>query len=75
MNNYLFNNEEIIEIINSENRIVIFFTNGLILEIDHLEGEIIFFQNLKLKNIISVKFFEQYTIISLFSGKTVFFRQ
>ena len=75
LNDYLKKNEKIVEIVNNENRIIIFFNNGLILEIDMISGEIIFSQKLKLKKIKSIFFIENYILFNLVDGKTSLFSQ
>jgi len=75
LNEYLYNDEKIIEIINNENRIIIFFNNGLILEIDIISGEVLFNQKLKLKEIMSIYFIDNYVFFSQIDGKTTLFKQ
>ena len=75
LNEYLDKDEKIIEIINNENRIIIFFNNGLILEIDLISGEVLFDQKLKLKEIISIYFINNYVFLSQINGKTAIFKQ
>ena len=72
---YLNKDEKIVEIINNENRIIIFFNNGLILEIDLISGEVLFDQKLKLKEIISIYFINNYVFLSQINGKTAIFKQ
>jgi len=66
---------EIVEIINNENRLIIFFNNGLILENDYLSGEILIEQNIKIKNINAVNFYENYILVNQMNGKIFLFRQ
>ena len=54
LNDYLDKNTLIIEVINNDNRIIIFFSDGLILEIDNLTGEVLFEQNIKVNNISEI---------------------
>jgi hypothetical protein len=75
LNEYLDKDEKIVEIINNENRIIIFFNNGLILEIDLISGEVLFNQKLKLVEIISIYFIDNYVFFSQINGKTTIFKQ
>ena len=75
LNEYLDKDEKIVEIINNENRIIIFFNNGLILEIDLISGEVLFNQKLKLKEIMSIYFIDDYVFFSQIDGKTTIFKQ
>ena len=75
LNDYLSKDNEIVEIINNENRLIIFFTNGLILENDYLSGEILIEQNIKIKNINAVNFYENYILVNQMNGKIFLFRQ
>ena len=75
LNYYLNKDEKIVEIVNNENRIIIFFNNGLILEIDMISGEVLFSQKLKLKKIKSVYFVDNYALFSQMNGKTTLFKQ
>ena len=72
---YLDKDEKIVEIINNENRIIIFFNNGLILEIDIISGEVLFNQKLKLKEIMLIYFIDNYVFFSQINGKTTIFKQ
>ncbi len=51
------------------------FSNGLILEIDKFTGEILYKQNLKIKNIIGINFHKEILSFTLKSGKTIFYKQ
>jgi len=75
MKEYLDKDEKIVEIINNENRIIIFFNNGLILEFDSITGEVLFNHKLKLKLIKSVYFIDNYVLFSQVNGKTILFNQ
>ena len=72
---YLDKNEKIVEIINNKNRIIIFFNNGFILEIDLINGEVLFNQKLKLKEIMSIYFINNYVFFSQIDGRTTLFQQ
>ena len=75
LNEYLNKDEQIVETINNENRIIIFFNNGLILEIDLISGEVLFNQKLKLKEIMSIYFIDNYVFFIQIDGKTTLFKQ
>ena len=75
LNDYLNKDEKIVEIINNENRIIVFFNNGLILEIDLINGEILFNQKIKLKEIISIYFIDNYVFFRQINGTTTLFKQ
>ena len=75
LNEYLDKDEQIVETINNENRIIIFFNNGLILEIDLISGEVLFNQKLKLKKIMSIYFIDNYVFFTQINGKTTIFKQ
>jgi hypothetical protein len=75
LNEYLDKDVKIVEIINNENRIIIFFNNGLILEIDLVSGDVLFNQKLKLKEIMSIYFIDNYVFFSQINGKTTIFKQ
>ena len=75
LNEYLGKDEKIVEIINNENRIIIFFNNGLILEIDLISGKVLFNQKLKLKEIMSIYFIDNYVFFTQIDGKTTIFKQ
>ena len=68
-----YQSKPIIEVINNDNRIIIFFSDGLILEIDNLTGEVLFEQNIKVNNISEINFYEKYVLITQDNGKTLFF--
>ena len=72
---YLDKEEKIVETINNEDRIIIFFNNGLILEIDFISGEILFNQKLKLKKIMSIYFIDDYILFKQIDEKTTIFKQ
>ncbi len=75
LNEYLDKDEKIVEIINNKNRIIIFFNSGLILEIDLISGVVLFNQNIKLKEIISIYFIDNFTFFTQMNGKTTIFEQ
>ena len=53
----------------------IFFNYGLILEIDLISGEVLFNQKLKLKEIMSIYFIDNYILFNQVNGKTTIFKQ
>jgi len=75
LNDYLDKDENIVEIINNESRIIVFFNNGLILEIDLINGEILFHKKIKLKEIISIYFIDNYVFFRQKDGTTTLFKQ
>jgi len=75
LNEYLDKDEKIVEIINNKNRIIIFFNSGLILEIDLISGVVLFNQNIKLKEIISIYFIDNFAFFTQMNGKTTIFEQ
>ena len=75
VDDYVSKNSEIIKIINNKKIFIIFFTNGHILEINYLNGEILSEQNIKIKNIKAINFYEKYVITSQNNGKITLFRQ
>ena len=72
---YLDKDEKIIEIFNNENRIITFFNNGLILELDLISGKVLFNQKIKLKKIISIYCIDNYIFFSQINGETTIFKQ
>ena len=75
LNEYLNKDEQIVETINNENRIIIFFNNGLILEFDLISGEVLFNQKLELKEIKSIYFINNYALFNQINGKTSIFKE
>ena len=75
LNEFLSDKEDIIEIINNKNNIVLFFNQGNVLEIDSQNGNIIFSQNLKIKHLNSIDFFDNLILISQNNGKALIFKQ
>ena len=65
----------IIEIVNNESNLVIFFKNGLILEINYLTGEIINDIDLNINHINKIDFYNQYLIVYQNNGKFSIFIQ
>ncbi len=66
-------NESIVDIANYNNSLIIFFESGLILELNSINGKIISEDNLKLKNIISIKNQNEYLLIDQINSKTSIF--
>tara|TARA_Y100001970_G_scaffold294078_1_gene446578 strand:+ start:5210 stop:6469 length:1260 start_codon:yes stop_codon:yes gene_type:complete len=65
----------IIEVISNNKNLTVFFSDGFILEIDIKNGNIINKQNLKLKDIYTINFYNDFIFITLFNGKTIFYKQ
>ena len=68
-------NTNIVKIISNNKSLTVFFSDGYILEVDVKNGKIINEQNLKLKDIYSINFYNNFIFITLFSGKTIFYKQ
>ena len=66
-------NTKIVNISNFNNSIIIFFNNGLILEINSKNGNIISEKNLKINDIISIQNANEYLLIDQINGKTTIF--
>ena len=66
-------NTKIVNISNYNNSIMIFFNNGLILEVNSKNGKIITDNNLKINDIISIQNANEYLLIDQINGKTTIF--
>ena len=66
-------NTKIVSIANFDNSIIIFFNNGLILEINSKNGNIISEDNIKIKDIISIQNANEYLLVDQINGKTSIF--
>jgi len=75
LSEYLNRDEKIVEIINNKKRIIIFFNNGLILEVDIITGKVLFSQKIKLDKIKSVSFINNYVLFNQINGRTTLFKQ
>ena len=71
----LSNKHKIIQSFVNNDNIIIFFSKGLILELNKLNGDILFKQNLKLSKIAFVNSYKENLAMSLNNGKIVFFNQ
>ena len=71
----LLKESTIINIASSTTSLFIFFHDGNILELDFRTGDILSIQKLKLKNINSVYFVDEYILIYHQNGRTSFFTQ
>ena len=71
----LLKESTIINIASSATSLFIFFHDGNILELDFLTGDILSIQKLKLKNINSVYFVDEYIFINQQNGRTSVFTQ
>ena len=68
-------NTKIVKIANFDNSIIIFFNNGLILEVNSKNGNIISEDNLKIKDIISIQNANEYLLVDQINGKTTIFNK
>ncbi len=68
-------NTKIVSIANFNNSIIIFFNNGLILEVNSKNGKIISEDNLKIKDIISIQNANEYLLVDQINGKTTIFKK
>ena len=76
LTDYLKKNVKIVNIINAPNNYInIFFSNGLILNLNPQNGEIIFDHNLKIKDIIKISFFGDYIIFDHNNGHATIYKQ
>ena len=66
-------NTKIVNIANYHNSIMIFFNNGLILEVNSKNGNIISDNNLKINDIISIQNANEYLLVDQINGKTTIF--
>ena len=66
-------NTKIVNISNFNNSIIIFFNNGLILEVNSKSGNIISEKNLKINDIISIQNANEYILVDQINGKTTIF--
>ncbi len=66
-------NTKIVNISNFNNSIIIFFNNGLILEVNYKNGNIISEKNLKINDIISIQNANEYLLVDQINGKTTIF--
>ena len=58
-----------------KDNIIIFFSKGIILQLDRLNGEILFKQKLKLSEIAFISSNNENFAISLKNGKVIFYKQ
>ena len=66
-------NTKIVNISNFNDSIIIFFNNGLILEVNSKNGNIISEKNLKINDIISIQDANEYILVDQINGKTTIF--
>ena len=66
-------NTNIVNISNFNISIIIFFNNGLILEVNSKNGNIISKKNLKINDIISIQNANEYLLVDQINGKTTIF--
>ena len=75
LSDILPNNDKIVNSFISNNSLIIFFSKGMILEFNRINGEMIFKQNLKLSEIAFINSYQENFAISLKNGKTIFYKQ
>ena len=68
-------NTKIVNIANYHNSIMIFFNNGLILEVNSKNGNIISDNNLKINDIIFIQNANEYLLVDQINGKTTIFNK
>ena len=73
LTNLISKNDKIIEISNTNKSLIIFFNNGLVLNIDALTGEIIQSVQLKIDNIINIDVYNNLLIFEHYNGRTSIF--
>ena len=71
----LSNKDRIVQSFISNDNLIVFFSKGIILQLNKLNGEISFKQNLKLSEIAFVHFYKENFAMSLKNGKIVFYKQ
>ena len=71
----LSNKDKIIQTFIINDDIIIFFSKGMILQLNKLNGEILFKQNLKLSEIAFINSYNENFAMSLKNGKIVFYKQ
>ena len=59
----------------SNNTVLIFFSTGKIIHLNKLNGDILFKQNLKLKNVNLITVKNNYFIFNQVNGKVFFYKQ
>ena len=75
LNENFSKNSKIVEIISNKQSLIVFFSDGYILELDIKNGTMINDQKLKLKEIYSIDFYNKFIFMTLFNGKTIFYQQ
>jgi len=68
-------NTKIVNISNYNNSIIIFFNNGLILEVNSKNGNIISENNLKINDIITIQNANEYLLVDQINGKTTIIKK
>ena len=71
----LSNKDEIVQSFIENDDIVIFFSKGIVLQLNKLNGEILFKQNLKLSEIAFINSYNENFAFSLTNGKIIFYKQ
>ena len=76
MKSYISKNEKIINVINSnDNNLLLFFSNGKIIEINSINGKITFEYKLNINKIHSIYNYKNLLIINQLNGKTKILKQ
>ena len=75
LSNEISKKDEIVQSFINNNDMIIFFSKGIILQLNKLNGEILFKQNLKLSEIAFVNSYNENFAISLKNGKILFYKQ
>ena len=75
LNEYLKNKDKLINVNNVDKNLVLFFSNGLILILDSLSGNIISENNFNISKLTDIYFNNNYYILNLNNGKKVILKQ
>ena len=75
LSNEISQNNKILQSFITDDEIIIFFNKGIILELNKLNGKILYKQNLKLSEIAFINTYNENFAISLKNGKILFYKQ
>ena len=75
LSDYLKDNFSIVSVINNKNRLIIFFSNGMIFELDINTGFILNNYNTKFNDLFRVNYIENFIIFTNTKGKTILYKQ
>ena len=75
LSDYLKDNFSIVSVINNKNRLIIFFSNGMIFELDINTGFILNNYNTKFSDLFRVNYIENFIIFTNTKGKTILYKQ